>query len=101
MYDIICKLLKNVYTEDEIGQKISSFQEFIIPIIKVERVNRDEFYSANEQGLRPSLQIKISALNYNNEESLVYMGKTYSIIRTQMLGYDELLLICERKIGND
>ena len=60
----------------------------------------NEYYQANQQGFKPSLRLRISALNYNDEEELIYMGKTYSIIRTQEPTADEVVLICERKIKN-
>ena len=56
-----------------------------------------EFYDANERGYRPSLRLRISTLNFNNEEELDYNGVRYSIIRTQDL-IDELILVCERKV---
>jgi SPP1 family predicted phage head-tail adaptor len=93
-------LLSASYTKDDIGNEIATINEIEIPIIKVEDVRQNEFYNASQQGLKPSLQFKISALNYNNEKNLKYMNQTYSIIRTQNVTYDEIILICERKEGN-
>lgn len=70
-----------------------------IPIIKIEDVYSSEYYKANELGYKPSLRIRTSALNYNQQESLIYKDVLYSIIRTQEIG-DEIVLICERKIKN-
>ena len=74
--------------------------EVEIPLIKVEDVYANEFYKANEQGYKPSLRLRISALNYDNQPELIYMNKTYNIIRTQEITADELILICERKVKN-
>lgn len=100
MRDIACTLLSTTIEQDDIGNEIEQTQRRQIPLIKVEDVYANEFYEANQQGFKPSLRLRISALNYNDEEELVYMGKTYSIIRTQEPTADEVVLICERKIKN-
>ena len=100
MRDVSCKLLSTTIQEDSIGVQKEVKVETEIPIIKVEDVYTNEFYEANEQGYKPSLRLKISALNYNNQQELIYMSKTYTIIRTQELTADEFILVCERKIKN-
>lgn len=100
MRDVSCKLLSTQILEDSIGVQKDQITEVEIPIIKVEDVYANEFYEANEQGFKPSLRLRISALNYNNEQELMYMNTTYSIIRTQEITADELILVCERKIKN-
>lgn len=100
MRDIVCTLLSTTTNQDEIGNEKEKIEKKVIPIIKVEDVFSKEFYQANQQGFKPSLRLRISALNYNDEEKLIYMGKVYSIIRTQELTADEIVLICERKIKN-
>lgn len=100
MYSTEFKFLSTQIISDEIGvQKEQVIESDPIPIIKIEDIYADEFYQANERGFKPSLRLRISSLNYNNEEELKYMDTIYSIIRTQQKG-DELILICERKIKN-
>lgn len=100
MRDISCKLLSTTIIQDDIGNEIENQVKRIIPIIKVEDIYASEYYEANQQGFKPSLRLRISALNYKDEEELIYMNKEYSIIRTQEVTADELVLICERKIKN-
>lgn len=100
MRDVSCKLLSTTLITNSIGVQTETKIEIEIPIIKVEDVYANEYYQANQQGFKPSLRLRISALNYNDEEELIYMGKTYSIIRTQEPTADEVVLICERKIKN-
>lgn len=100
MRDIACTLLSTTITQDEIGNEKETINKRQIPIIKVEDVYANEYYQANQQGFKPSLRLRISALNYNYEEELIYMNKVYSIIRFQEVTADELVLICERKIKN-
>lgn len=100
MRDIACTLLSTTIEQDDIGNEIEAVKKRLIPIIKVEDVYANEYYQANQQGFKPSLRLRISALNYNDEEELIYMKKVYSIIRVQEPTADEVVLICERKIKN-
>lgn len=100
MRDISCKLLSTQIIEDSIGVQKQKTIELEIPIIRVEDVYAKEFYQANEQGFKPSLRLRVNSLNYNNQSELIYMDTTYSIIRTQEITVDELILVCERKVKN-
>ena len=102
MRDVCCKLIKQNYKQNEIGTFIPDGKpiELEIPIIRVEDIYAKEFYEANEKGYKPSLRLIISPLNYDDEEELIYMGKVYSIIRTQEVEADELAIICGRKLKN-
>lgn len=100
MRDVSCKLLSTTLKTDSIGVQKEEINEVEIPIIKVEDVYANEFYKANEQGYKPSLRLRISNLNYDNQSELIYMNKIYSIIRIQEITTDELILVCERKVKN-
>jgi len=108
MHDVSCVLLSKSFKKDEYGnilkdkngREISETQELEIPIISVEKVWKDEFYKANQQGLKPSLRIKVNSLNYNEQEELIYMNNYYTIIRTDGNNDDETFLICQRRANN-
>ena len=100
MRDVSCKLLSTKLIEDDIGVQKEETIEIEIPIIKVEDVYAKEFYEANEQGYKPNLRLRINNLNYDNQSELIYMNTTYTIIRTQEITADELILVCERKVKN-
>jgi SPP1 family predicted phage head-tail adaptor len=95
-----CKLLQRTINANEIGVQVETVTEREIPIIKVEDIYSKEFYEANEQGYKPELRLRISALNYNGEPELEYGGIIYTVIRVQTPAADETILICERKIKN-
>ena len=99
MRNVSCTLLSTSIQSNEIGVEKEVTIQIECPIIKVEDVYANEFYEANEQGFKPTLRLRISTLNYNNEKELIYMGTTYSIIRTQEQ-VDETILVCERKVKN-
>lgn len=100
MRDVSCTLLSTSVQSNAIGVEKEVQTQVECPIIKVEDVYAKEFYEANEQGFKPTLRLRINTLNYNNESELIYMGTTYSIIRTQEPEADELILVCERKVKN-
>ena len=108
MRDVSCVLLSKSYRKDEngnilrdiSGREISDEIRVEVPIIHEEKVWLDEFYKANQIGLRPSIRLKISSLNYNNEENLIYMGKEYTVIRVDGNNADEIVLICQRRAKN-
>ena len=107
MSDVSCVLLSKVYVTDEHGNHVRqngreqfNIVENEVPIISTERVWKDEFYKANQQGLRPSIRIKMSILNYNDEEELIYMGNHYTVIRTDGDNDDEVILVCQRRANN-
>ena len=100
MRDVSCKLLSISIQSNSIGVEKEIITQIECPIIKVEDVYANEFYEANEQGFKPTLRLRISTLNYSNQKELIYMGTTYSIIRTQEPVADETILVCERKVKN-
>lgn len=99
MRDVGCKLLSFIFETNEIGaKKIVETKQKEIPIIQVEDIYANEYYKANEQGYKPTLRLRISVLNYDKQSELIYMNERYTIIRTQEISQDEIVLICERKI---
>ena len=101
MRDVTCELIRNEYTMDSIGNQVLTQVKTEIPIIEHQDVYQSEFYNASQQGLKPSLRLLINSLNYNDEEELEYMGKTYSVIRVDMVDYENIALVCERRLGNE
>lgn len=93
-------LLSFSISKDEIGQEIKNEIRKDVPIIKQNSIMFEEFYEANEQGIRPEVRFVISSLNYNREQELEYMGERYKIVRTTSTNPDEVSLICEHRVGN-
>ena len=99
MIDVTCKLITQSYETDSIGNQLlkDSFTE--VPIIEVQDVYQSEFYNASQQGLKPTLRLLISDLNYNEEEELEYMKKRYTIIRVDKVDNENIALVCEKRVG--
>lgn len=100
MIDLSCKLLSTTYISNSIGTQIEEKKVTEIPIIRVEDIYANEYYKASQNGMKPTLRIRISCLNYDNQSELIYMDQEYTIIRTQAITVDEVILVCERKIKN-
>mgnify|MGYP006062176233 FL=1 len=99
MIDLTCKLITQSYVIDEVGNQILQDKFVEIPIIEVQDIYQSEFYNASQQGLKPTLRLLISDLNYNDEEELEYMKKRYAIIRVDKADNESIALICEKRVG--
>ena len=99
MIDLTTKLITKQYVIDNVGNEKLQDISVEIPIIDVEDVYSSEFYSASQQGLKPTLRLRVSDLNYSNEPELEYMNNRYSIIRVDKVNNEEIALICERRSG--
>jgi SPP1 family predicted phage head-tail adaptor len=99
MKDLTTKLITKQFVIDEVGNQVLQENYTLIPIIDVEDVYQSEFYNAAQQGLKPTLRLRISDLNYNNEPELEYMNYRYSIIRVDMINNEEIALVCEKRSG--
>ena len=100
MVDVVCYLIENDYKYDNVGNQILQETKIEIPIIEVQDVYSNEFYNARQQGLKPSLRLLISDLNYNSEEELEYMNKRYVVIRVDRVDNESVALVCEERVGN-
>ena len=101
MQDWTIKLISQQYVIDEVGnQRLqNSYRE--VPIIEIQDVYQSEFYNAQQQGLKPTLRLLISNLNYEDEEELIYMNKHYTIIRVDRADNENIALVCEKRTGTN
>ena len=99
MIDLTCKLVSKQYVIDNVGNQKLQENLVEIPIIDVEDVYQSEFYNASQQGLKPTLRLLVSDLNYADEPELEYMNYRYSIIRVDKVNNEEIALVCEKRSG--
>lgn len=100
LLDVSCFLIKKKIESDSIGVQREIEERKEVFVSRYEDIFSDEFYKANVAGMKPSLRIVISSLEFDDEEELEYCGKRYTIIRSQVKDLDEVILICERKLKN-
>lgn len=99
MQDWTIKLIQQQYVIDEIGNQKLQTNYVEVPIIEIQDVYATEFYNASQQGLKPTLRVLISNLNYSDEEELIYMNKQYTIIRVDRQDNENIALVCEKRTG--
>jgi SPP1 family predicted phage head-tail adaptor len=58
-------------------------------------VRQSEFYQAQANGLKPELMFEIRYIEYQDEQSIEYNGKPYTIIRQFSKNEEVVELICE------
>ena len=99
-YSEIIYLVSKVQEEDEIGNVETSSFQLTKRYAKKQSVRTNEFYSAAETGLTPSVEFVMKRLDYDGQEELNWNGKRYAVIRTiDPKNKFDIVLVCERKIG--
>lgn len=99
-YSEIIYLRSSQQTEDAIGNVITSSITTQKCYAKKQSIRTNEFYSAVEVGLTPSVEFVIKRLNYNGEDEIEWNNKIYQVIRTiDPKNKFDIVLVCARKIG--
>lgn len=99
-YSEIIYLYKETITQDEVGNETPTLSTPIKCYAKKQSVRTNEFYSAVEVGLSPSIEFVIKRLNYNGEELLDWNNERYEVIRTvDPKNKFDIVLVCSKKIG--
>lgn len=99
-YTEIIYLVNKVLEEDEIGNVKTSSFTLTKRYAKRQSVRTNEYYSAVESGLEPSVEFVMKRLDYDGQMELEYNSKRYMVIRTidPKNKYD-IVLVCARKMG--
>lgn len=99
-YTEIIYLVSKVLEEDDIGNITTSSFTLTKRYAKKQSVRTNEYYSAVETGLTPSVEFVMKRLDYDGQTELNYNNKRYMVIRTidPKNKYD-IVLVCARKIG--
>ena len=99
-YSEIIYLVSKTQSEDEIGNITTSSFSLTKRYAKKQSVRTNEFYSAVESGLTPSVEFVMKRLDYDGQLELNWNNKRYSVIRTvDPKNKFDIVLVCARKIG--
>ena len=79
-YSEIIYLVNKVLEEDEIGNITTSSFTLTKRYAKKQSVRTNEFYSAVETGLTPSVEFVMKRLDYDGQPELNWNNKRYSVI---------------------
>ena len=99
-YSEIIYLITESIGADTIGNQVPALTSSKKCYAKVQSVRTNEFYSAVEVGLTPSVEFVIKKLNYSGEEEIEWNNKRYSVIRVvEPKNKFDIVLVCAKKIG--
>ena len=92
-------LLKTEYETNAYGVMVPTDTARMV-YADVESVTGSEWFEGGRNGLNPEFRMRIHAIEYKGEESLIYDGKTFSIYRTYR-DSDIIELYVEKKKGDE
>jgi len=99
-YTEIIYLVDKTLEEDDIGNVVTSSFRLTKRYAKRQSVRTNEFYSAVESGLTPSVEFVMKRLDYDGKKELNWNNKRYAVIRTvDPKNKFDIVLVCTRKIG--
>lgn len=99
MYHIILfDLVTEITSKDSTGQtkKIETIKSVIG---KQKSVYQNEFYQADQAGIRPQGVLEISSFDYSGEKLLKINNVNYPIYRTYEVGTDKIELYYGERVG--
>lgn len=71
-----------------------------IILARMDDVNRSEFFSGGQAGMRPELRFTVAPVEYEGEKTCEWNGTRYAIYRTYHVpGTDDLELYAQREVG--
>jgi len=83
MQDISFKLISNTYTKDSTGQTAPSGTPTESSVIGLQKsVYQNEFYQADQAGIRAEGVIEMNIADYSGQTKLSINDKPYTIYRT-------------------
>lgn len=99
-YSEIIYLVGKTQEEDEIGNVITSSLNLTKRYAKRQSVRTNEFYSAVETGLTPSVEFVMKRMDYDGQPELNWNNRRYEIIRTiDPKNKFDIVLVCAVKMG--
>lgn len=93
-------LLSETISKDEMGQTIRTPKEREL-IGTQKSVYQNEYYKAEQAGLRPQGIIEVSSFDYEGESKLKLGSDTFTIYRTFKVGTDRIELYYGERVGNN
>lgn len=93
-------LMSETVTQDETGQNKKTPVKSGLLIGKLRSVYQNEFYQAEQAGLRPQGVVEMSSFDYKGEPLIEIDSKPYTIYRTYLKGTDRIELYFGERVGN-
>lgn len=91
--------MKILSETNRIGDTISQLEKRKV-LASIKSIRQSEFYQAQALGLKPEIVFEIRKIEYLNEESLIYNGKIYRIMRAYEKSNGMVELVCTGDVNN-
>lgn len=97
--DDYCYLLQTTTEKDDLGQPIKHENPYMVYCSRLS-ITRAEYSNAGILGYKPDMMLIMDSDSYDNEKSIDYHGKKYSVYRNfrRPDGFTEVF--CEVKAGD-
>jgi SPP1 family predicted phage head-tail adaptor len=79
--DVIELVGVTTFDENEVGDQIEVPGEIRQVFANKKSIRQSEFYQAAAIGLRPEIMFEVRTIEYQEEKTLLFNGKEYSIVR--------------------
>lgn len=100
MYNYSVILLKKEYSQDEYGNVISTETQTEV-LCDIRSLTRNEYYSAQQAGLRPSFVLLLNGFEYNGENEAIFKGEHYTLTRIFQTDFETIELTATRKAKDE
>lgn len=103
MQDVSFKLISRAYVKDATGQMVPTGEPTEANVIGLQKsVYQNEFYKADQAGIRAEGVIEMNKADYGGQPKLILNGQPYSIYRTYepMDRPDTIELYYGERVGN-
>ena len=80
--DNVCYLITNIYTTNDLKQKILSSQPESMVFCAECPISSNEFFKAGQSGIKSEKMLVIDAESYENQTVIKYNDAKYAIYRT-------------------
>lgn len=92
-------LVAETLTKDTTGQSKAT-EKTTACIGEMKSVYQNEFYKAEQAGIRPQGILVVSAFDYDGQAKLKIGSQTFTIYRTYEVGTDRIELYYGERVGN-
>lgn len=83
MQDVSFTLISQAYVKDSTGQMVPTGEPTKANVIGLQKsVYQNEFFQADQAGIRAEGVIEMNIADYNGQSKLIFEGKPYTIYRT-------------------
>lgn len=101
MFNDVATLINHTEEINELGEpiRIKSFREVFVKRLSV---GQKEFYEAMAHGFKPEIKFELADYyDYEDEEYLIYNGRTYKVLRTYRKGLSTIELVCTSHVNQE